>query len=116
MREGVQNISCSGKDKRQWEQLQKKINNGKAKQKHLDKFEKLDKYCKTDDSNNTPYIDNPNELFHKASKLIQVYDAPVHSYGDEIENVLLHSPILKLTRNTYPSAINPVTTELPQIY
>lgn len=40
-------------------------------------------------------------MFKKTSDIVQVYDAPVRAYEDEISDVVLNNPIMKLTRNTY---------------
>ena len=52
----------------------------------------------------TPTLDQDAiNMFQKTSDIIHVYDAPVRSYEDEISDVILNNPIMKLTRNTYVS-------------
>ena len=50
----------------------------------------------------TPTLDQDAiNMFRKTSDIIHVYDAPVRAYEDEIRDVILNNPIMKLTRNTY---------------
>ena len=49
-----------------------------------------------------PILDQDSiSMFKKTSDIVQVYDAPVRAYEDEISDVVLNNPIMKLTRNTY---------------
>ncbi len=49
-----------------------------------------------------PILDQDSiNMFKKTSDIVQVYDAPVRAYEDEISDVVLNNPIMKLTRNTY---------------
>ncbi len=91
----------SERDQRKLDRLKQKKKDGVCGDKCERKLELLKNLKKMD---STPTLDQDAiNMFQKTSDIIHVYDAPVRSYEDEISDVILNNPIMKLTRNTYAS-------------
>ena len=91
----------SERDQRQLDRLEQKKIDGVCGNSCERNLELLKNFKKMD---STPTLDQDAiNMFQKTSDIIHVYDAPVRSYEDEISDVILNNPIMKLTRNTYAS-------------
>ena len=79
--------------------LKKKNRNGDCNDECQKRISLLTSFKNLDSD---PILDQDSiNMFKKTSDIVQVYDAPVRAYEDEISDVVLNNPIMKLTRNTY---------------